>query len=149
MEVTYMNKSIACRWCYWNLVRMNLLVYLIIRRKEFLIFLACFFTGRSISPLLLYLEKKNAHICRLLIIKRCLSVLLFISCLRGASLIAVICWKLVIFTLWSNGLLTNTQTPQFNFSQLSMNGHKSVYVHPRVMITPLRHDHASLAKLYT
>ena len=49
------------------------------------------------SPL--FGEKKNAHICRLLIIKRCLSVLLFISCLRGASLIAVICWKLVIFTL--------------------------------------------------
>lgn len=44
-------------------------------------------------------RKKNAHICRLLIIKRCLNVLLFISCLRGASLIAVICWKLVIFTL--------------------------------------------------
>lgn len=47
--------------------------------KVFDFFWRVFFTGRSISPLLLYLEKKNAHICRLLIIKRCLSVLLFIS----------------------------------------------------------------------
>ena len=149
MEVTYMNKSIACRWCYWTLVRMNLLVYLIIRRIKFLIFLAGFFTGRSISPLLLYLEKKKCPHLPSLNNQKMFERPSFHLSLRGASLIAVICWKLVIFTLWSKGHLTNTQTSQFNFSQLSMNGHKSVYVHPRVMITPLRHDQASLAKLYT
>lgn len=56
--------------------------------KVFDFFGVFFYRTEYLSTSPLFGEKKNAHICRL-----------FISCLRGASLIAVVCWKLVIFTL--------------------------------------------------
>lgn len=62
-------------------------------------FFGVFFTGRSISPLLLYLEKKKCPHLPSLNNQKMFERPSFHLSLRGASLIAVICWKLVIFTL--------------------------------------------------
>lgn len=67
--------------------------------KVFDFFWRVFFTGRSISPLLLYLEKKKCPHLPSLNNQKMFERPSFHLSLRGASLIAVICWKLVIFTL--------------------------------------------------